>query len=228
MLLSLAWAAWFFGAQTARAADAGLKWVDLSASIPTTTLDTTVSYPLLSLASSRGTEWLAGNPNQLFQVTSQGKIFDLTPDLKKFGFQKIRQVACDGQNWLVIGDSSPWFTQPDLAFRYDGVYWKNVSPVMAALPPQEWVGRIVGKHGLWIIPTNRSLFVWQSSLKQIVNVSLPNELVRNGYQELKLYPIRKAGWPRLWLAAHAFIIFLTGKTSKTCGVCSGILTKPRF
>lgn len=167
-----------------------LKWTDLSSSIPTTTLDQTDSYPLLSFASSRGTEWLAGNPNQLFQVTSKGKIFDLTPDLKKFGFQKIRQVASDGQNWLVIGDSSPWFAQPDLAFQYDGLYWKNVSPVMTSLPPQEWVGQIVGKRGFWIIPTSRSLIIWQSSLKTIANIPLPSELTQNGYRKMNFHPLR--------------------------------------
>jgi hypothetical protein len=178
---------------TRSASAASLRWTDLSAQIPTTTLDTISGYPLISFASSRGTEWLAGNPNQLFQVTSKGKIFDLTPDLKKFGFQKIRQVASDGQGWLVVGDSGPWFTQPDLAFQFDGVYWKNVSPIMTSLPPQEWVGQIVGKRGFWIIPMSRSLIIWQSSLKTIANYPLPAELIQNGYQKLNILPL-KNGW----------------------------------
>ncbi|MDD5726092.1 MAG: hypothetical protein PHC53_01620 [Patescibacteria group bacterium] len=193
LIIGLIFAAWMVCAPLARAAEPALRWTNLSSSVPTTTLDQTASYPLLSFASSRGTEWLAGSPNQLFQVTSKGKIFDLTPDLKKFGFQKIRQVASDGQSWLVIGDSSPWFSQPDLAFRYDGIYWKNVSPVMASLPPQEWVGQIVGKRGFWIIPTSRSLIVWQSSLKTIANIPLPPEIVQNQYQEMIFYPLR-IGW----------------------------------
>jgi hypothetical protein len=170
-----------------------LKWTDLSPQIPTTTLDQTANYPLVSFASSRGTEWLAGNPNQLFQVTSKGKIFDLTPDLKNYGFQKIRQIASDGQGWLVVGDSSPWFTQPDMAFQFDGMYWKNVSPIMASLPPQEWVGQIVGKRGFWIIPMSRSLIIWQSSLKTIANIPLPNELIQSGYKKMDVYPLR-TGW----------------------------------
>lgn len=193
LIISLCFAAWMVCIQPTYAAEPALRWADLSGSIPTTTLDLTAGYSLLSFASSRGTEWLAGNPNQLFQVTSKGKIFDLTPDLKKFGFQKIRQVSSDGQSWLVIGDSSPWFSQPDLAFRYDGLYWKNVSPVMAALPPQEWVGQIVGKRGFWIIPTSRSLIIWQSSLKTIANIPLPPELIQNSYQEIIFYPLR-TGW----------------------------------
>ncbi|MHB8831152.1 MAG: hypothetical protein ACYC44_03510 [Patescibacteria group bacterium] len=193
MIISLCFAAWMFCIPLAQAAEPALRWTDFSSSIPTTTLDMTTGYPLLSFASSRGTEWLAGSPNQLFQVTSKGKIFDLTPDLKKFGFQKIRQVASDGQSWLVIGDSGPWFSQPDLAFRYDGMYWKNVSPVMASLPPQEWVGQIVGKRGFWIIPTSRSLIVWQSSLKTIANIPLPPEIIQNQYQEMIFYPLR-IGW----------------------------------
>lgn len=196
LIVSLCFAAWLVCVQPTYAAVSALRWTDLSAQIPTTTLDQTDSYPLLSFASSRGTEWLAGNPNQLFQVTSKGKVFDLTPDLKKFGFQKIRQVASDGQNWLVVGDSSPWFTQPDLAFQYDGVYWKNVSAVMTSLPPQEWIGQIVGKRGLWIIPTSRSLVIWQSSLKTIANIPLPSELTQNGYRKMNFYPLRNS-----WLMA---------------------------
>ena len=193
LIIGLGFAAWIICVKPIYAAEPALRWTDLSGSVPTTTLDQTASYPLLSFASSRGTEWLAGSPNQLFQVTSKGKIFDLVPDLKKFGFQKIRQVASDGQSWLVIGDSGPWFSQPDLAFRYDGIYWKNVSPVMAALPPQEWVGQIVGKRGFWIIPTSRSLIVWQSSLKTIANIPLPPEIIQNQYQEMIFYPLR-TGW----------------------------------
>ncbi len=170
-----------------------LKWTDLSPQIPTTALDQTTGYPLISLASSRGSEWLAGNPNQLFQVTSKGKIFDLTPELKKNGFQKIRQVASDGQGWLVVGDSGPWFKQPDLAFQFDGMYWKNMSSIMALLPPQEWVGQIVGKRGFWIIPMSRSLIIWQSSLKTIANIPLPAELIQGGYKKLDVYPL-KNGW----------------------------------
>lgn len=183
-----------FGTLTVNSAmAASLNWTDLSAQIPTTTLDETADYPLLSFASSRGTEWLVGNPNQLFQVTSQQKIFDLTPDLKKFGFQKIRQVASDGQGWIVVGDSSPWYSQPDLAFLYDGMYWKNASGVMASLPPQEWVGQIIGKRGLWIIPTSRSLFVWQSSLKTIANIPLPKNLMDSGFDKMDFYAL-KYGW----------------------------------
>ncbi|MFA6503625.1 MAG: hypothetical protein WCT54_01570 [Patescibacteria group bacterium] len=182
------------GASTSNSAmAASLSWTDLSAQIPTTTLDEMADYPLLSFASSRGTEWLVGNPNQLFQVTSQQKIFDLTPDLKKFGLQKIRQVASDGQGWIVVGDSSPWYSQPDLAFLYDGMYWKNASGVMASLPPQEWVGQIIGKRGLWIIPTSRGLFVWQSSLKTIANIPLPKNLMDNGFDKIDFYAL-KYGW----------------------------------
>jgi hypothetical protein len=191
ILFALATFACLFSASPVSAAD--LKWTDLSASIPTTVLDKTSDYPMLSFASSRGTEWLVGNPNQLFQVTSKGKIFDLTPDLKKSGFQKIRQVASDGQTWLVIGDSGPWFTQPDLAFRFDGMYWKNVSPVMAALPPQEWLSQVTGKRGLWILPTNRSLYVWHSDLKEIVNVLLPGELIRDGFSRMEFHALAQ-GW----------------------------------
>lgn len=172
---------------------AELVWTDLSAQIPTTTLDQNTAYPLLSFSSSRGHEWLAGNPNQLFQVTSKEKIFDLTPDLKKFGFEKIRQVASDGSHWLVIGDSGPWFNQPDLAFKYDGMYWHNVSFIMTALPPQEWIGRIAGKKNLWLLPTGKSLYVWHSSLNSLLKMNLPPELTGYGQIDFKFYSVEN-GW----------------------------------
>lgn len=175
---------------------ASLNWTDLSANIPTSTLDETFDYPLLSFASGRGTDWLCGNPSKLFLVTSKGVVFDLTPELKKSGFQKIRQVASDGQNWLVIGDSGPWHAQPDLAFRYDGLYWKNVSRIMNGLPAQEWVGKIAGKRGTWLIPTRKSLFIWQNSLSEVAHVPLPPELRDSGYTDMVFYPTNN-----LWLVA---------------------------
>lgn len=170
-----------------------LVWTDLSTQIPQTALDQNIAYPLLSFSSSRGTEWLAGNPNQLFQVTSKEKIFDLTPDLKQFGFEKIRQVTSDGQHWLVIGDSSPWFNQPDLAFEYDGMYWRNVSFIMTALPPQEWIGRIAGKKNLWLLPTSKSLYAWHSSLNNLLKIDLPAELAGHGPIDFKFYSVQN-GW----------------------------------
>lgn len=172
---------------------AELTWIDLSAQIPTTTLDQNINYPLLSFSSSRGREWLAGNPNQLFQVTSKEKIFDLTTDLKKIGFEKIRQVASDGSHWLVIGDSSPWFNQPDLAFKYDGMYWHNVSFIMTALPPQEWIGRVAGKKNIWLLPTGKSLYVWHSSLNSLLKINLPPELTGQGQIDFKFYSVEN-GW----------------------------------
>ncbi len=192
-LVLLTWIAISINLPAKQAWGAELTWTDLSPQIPPTTLDQNTVYPLLSFSSSRGTEWLAGNPNQLFHVTSKEKIFDLTPDLKKIGFEKIRQVASDGSHWLVIGDSSPWFNQPDLAFEYDGLYWHNVSFIMAALPPQEWIGRIAGKKNLWLLPTSKSLYVWHSSLNSLLKIDLPPELIDHGQIDFKFYSVQN-GW----------------------------------
>jgi len=172
-----------------------LSWSDLSSKIPATVLDEHVAMPVFSFAASRGDEWLAGNPNQLVQVTSKS-VIDLTPALKDSGFRGIRQIASDGQQWLVVGDSGYWQAEPDLAYRYDGKYWTNVSFIMAQLPAQEWVGQIVGRRGNWLIPTKRGLYMWNTGLEQIAAVKLPEYLTAERQTPLAFYPIRDA-----WLIA---------------------------
>ncbi len=167
-------------------------WLDLSAQIPTTKLDDYADTPYLSMVTSRGDQWLAGNKNQLFMVNGD-KIKDLTPDLKDFGFVSLRQVAGDGQSWLVIGDSGFWNAQPDLAFVYDGVYWKNVSYLMSNLPPEEWVGHAVGKRGLWVIPTSHGVYIWDSSLTQPASVAYPAAFREPGVSDINFHAVEN-GW----------------------------------
>lgn len=162
-------------AESRKSKVAELTWSDLSTKIPATVLDEHVDMPLFSLVASRGQEWIAGNPNQLVFVTAKG-VTDLTLQLKEFGFRSVRQIASDGQQWLVVGDSGYWQAQPDLAFRFDGKYWKNVSFVMGQMPPQEWIGQIVGRRGLWLLPTARGLYAWDNGMTQIAAIPLSDEI----------------------------------------------------
>ncbi|GEM_PF-982865 len=168
------------------------EWLDLSAQIPTTKLDEYAEAPYLSFATSRGDQWLAGNKNQLFLVSDK-TVKDLTPELKNSGFVSIRQVAGDGQAWLVIGDSSFWNAQPDLAYLYDGMYWKNVSFLMYNLPPEEWVGQAVGKRGLWVIPTSEGVYQWDTALTQPAAVAYPAAFREPGVSDVNFHAVED-GW----------------------------------
>jgi hypothetical protein len=183
-----------------------LQWTDLSAKIPGTVLDEKSHFPLLSFSASRGDEWLAGNPNQLFKVDARGNVTDLTPELSKLGFKSIRQVAVDGQQWLIVGDSELWMTQPDLAVIYDGMYFEDVSFILGQLSPGEWIGQIAGRRGYWIIPTEKSLYLWYSSMESVASIPLPAQF-QGHLDTLKFHSVKDA-----WVAEY--LAFDPGKTIK--------------
>lgn len=187
-------------------AQTGLYWTDLSGKIPGAALDEKSRFPLLSFSASRGDEWLIGNPNQLFRVNARGNVADLTPELSKLGFKSIRQMAVDGQQWLIIGDSELWMTQPDLAIIYDGVYFKNVSFVLGQLSPGEWIGQIAGRRGYWIIPTEKSLYIWYSSMESAASIPLPLQF-QGHLDTLKFHSVKDA-----WIAEY--LNFDPGRTIK--------------
>lgn len=168
------------------------NWIDRSAEIPETVLDSYMDLPYLSFVQSRGNDWLAGNPNRLFHVLPD-KTIDLTPDLIKFGFSNIRRMATDGSGWIVIGDARVWQSQPDLAFHYDGMYWKNISHVIRAIPRDEWVGDIAGKQGMWYIATHKNLYAWHTAFDEPVKITVPDDFMEPRTSELHLYPVEH-GW----------------------------------
>ncbi|MFZ6015300.1 MAG: hypothetical protein ACOYUZ_03000 [Patescibacteria group bacterium] len=167
-------------------------WRDASDLIPQTYLDDRIHLPYLSFIKSRGQEWLIGNPNQLFKY-SETEIIDLTPKLKQIGFKNIRQIAGDGQSWLIIGDSSIWLQAPDLFFHYDGNYLKDISSTFQHLADDDYVGQISGKQGMWLIPTKYSLYAWHSSLLNPYKINLPDSFKEPRLQEPRIYPIVN-GW----------------------------------
>jgi hypothetical protein len=168
------------------------SWIDRSAEIPTTTLDEYIKIPYLSISKSRGRDWLAGNPNQLFHVLPDRTI-DLTPTLKEFGLGSIRQVATDGKVWLIIGDANIWQSRPDLAFIYDGKYFNNVSNIFRNLPKDEWIGQITGKDGLWYIATDKNIYIWHSALNEAAKISVPNSFKEPRLSFLRMHAVSH-GW----------------------------------
>ena len=173
-------------------AESKITWQDRSQEIPQTVLDEHISSAYLSFSASRGDEWLVGNPNQLLQVLPD-KTINLTPQLSDIGYKNIRQVASDGEGWLIIGDSSIWLSESDLAFRYDGMYWKNVSHILTSLPAQEWLGTVIGKHGIWIIPTEHHLYMWHEALNEPAIIPLPDALNEPRVSPLSFNAVRE-GW----------------------------------
>ncbi len=168
------------------------NWLDRSAEIPATVLDGYVDLPYLSFVQSRGSDWLAGNPNRLFHVLPD-KIIDLTPDLMKFGFSNIRQISTDGSGWIILGDAHVWQTQPDLAMHYDGMYWKNISHVIRSIPRDEWIGDVAGKQGMWYIATNKNLYGWHTAFDEPVKIQVPESFLEPRASELRLHSVLH-GW----------------------------------
>ncbi len=168
------------------------NWLDRSSEIPKTVLDNYVDSPYLSFAQSRGNDWLAGNPNQLFHVLPN-KIIDLTPDLIKFGFSNIRRVSTDGSGWIILGDANVWQSRPDLAFYYDGMYWKNISHVIRSLPHDEWISDIVGKQGMWYIATHKNLYSWHTAFDELIKINIPSAFTEPRSSEFHLFPV-SYGW----------------------------------
>jgi hypothetical protein len=168
------------------------NWLDRSHEIPTTVLDNYVNIPYFSFAQSRGHDWLAGNPNQLIHVLPE-TIIDLTPDLLKFGFSNIRRVSTDGSGWIILGDARAWQSRPDLAMYYDGMYFKNISHVIRALPRDEWIGDIAGKQGMWYIATHKNLYAWHSAFDEPIKIKLPDGLLEARVSEPQLFSVEH-GW----------------------------------
>ncbi len=168
------------------------QWRDLSDQIPQTVLDEYVEIPYISFAVSRGTDWLSGNPNQLFHVL-QDKIIDLTPDLKEFGLTGIRQVATDGSAWFIMGDAHVWQSFPDMALIYDGKYYTNISNVIHHIPSDEQITQITGKQGLWYLVTDKNIYLWHQVLNSPAKIDLPNAFKEPRLSGIKLHPV-KNGW----------------------------------
>ncbi|MBU2566798.1 hypothetical protein KKG46_04545 [Patescibacteria group bacterium] len=155
-------------------------------------LDAGNQIPYFSFASSRGDEWLIGNANELFHIT-KNNTYDLAPTLKENNFLSIRKIATDGQNWLVLGDSTLWNAQPDLAFLYDGMYFKNISNILYNIPDHEWIGNISGKQGLWLITTDKNIYLWHNALSELSPLELPLAFKEPRVSDIELTPITK-GW----------------------------------
>ncbi len=168
------------------------NWLDRSAEIPETVLDSYMDLPYLSFVQSRGNDWLAGNPNRLFHVLPD-KTIDLTPDLIEFGFSNIRRVSTDGSGWIVLGDARVWQSRPDLAFHYDGMYWKNISHIVRSLPRDEWIGDIAGKQDMWYIATDKNIYGWHTAFDEPVKIKLPESFLEPRVSELRLHSVLH-GW----------------------------------
>ncbi|MDF1497084.1 MAG: hypothetical protein P1P90_03405 [Patescibacteria group bacterium] len=168
------------------------SWQDKSSQIPETVLDTHINIPYISFVKSRGNDWLAGNPNQLFHVMPD-RILDLTPDLQSFGMSDIRQIATDGSGWLIIGDQKTWQTKPDIVMHYDGKYWNNVSQIIRTIPASEWIGEIAGKQGIWYIVTDKNLYAWHSALSESAVISLPESFREPRTSAIGISPVAN-GW----------------------------------
>lgn len=167
-------------------------WRDISVEMPQTVLDEYVNIPYISFTSSRGSSWLAGNPNQLFLVLPE-KIIDLTADLKDFGFTGIRQVATDGSSWLILGDAHVWQSKPDIAMLYDGKYFTNISNIIHYIPGDEQITQITGKQGLWYIITDKNIYLWHQALTSPAKINLPAPFKEPRLSAVKLHPV-KNGW----------------------------------
>lgn len=167
-------------------------WTNRSAEIPNTVLDPYRTDPYFTIASGRGKDWLAGNSNQLFHVLSD-RILDLTPALAERGFKFVRQVATDGSGWLVIGDSSLTLQHADLAFHYDGMYWKDARGLLNGLSPAAWIGDISGMHGLWILPGETDVRLWHDALDTPAQIPYPPSFREPHEGSLEFYPVHN-GW----------------------------------
>lgn len=168
------------------------NWQNKSTTLPATYLDNYIKMPYLSISVSRGHDWLAGNPNRLFHVTTDN-IIDLTPRIKKFGLTSIRRVATDGSSWLIMGDAEVWQTHPDVAFTYDGKYIKNVSSAIRDIPRDEWISQITGKNGLWYIVTDKNIYAWHDALTKPAKISLPTSFREPRIENPKMHSV-KHGW----------------------------------
>ena len=157
-----------------------------------TQLDPNNHIPYYSFASSRGDEWLVGNSNQLFHV-SKDATYDLVPQLKEHGYLSIRKVATDGRSWLILGDTTLWNSKPDLAFLYDGIYLKDISEILYNIPDHEWIGNISGKQGLWLITTDKNIYLWHNALANIMPLELPQAFKEPRVSDIELIPVAK-GW----------------------------------
>jgi len=168
------------------------SWQNTSPNLPASVLDAHVNLPYFSFSVSRGNDWLVGNTNQLFHVSAD-TVLDLTPDLQKFGFNNIRQVATDGSGWLIVGDISTWQTKPDIAMHYDGKYWKNVSTAIRLLPHDEWIGEITGKQGVWYFVTDKNIYLWHDALSEPAKITLPGAFKEPRTSSISIHPVQY-GW----------------------------------